>query len=300
MKKSTILKEGALFSGFYIILFLITVFVPGIGTVTMFLLPIPVVLYSFRYGLKPSLIMFFVILILTALFATVLSLPITILAGLGGIVIGLCLHYKKSVYETWALGAVAVALGFVFVFIINQVLFDINLVTELNGIVDSYTAQIISMFEQYGNIPEETLLLMEEQLLQVKNLLPVLLGIIGILYSFISLWVGFKLINRLYKHNYKFPPFYQFRLPVSIIWYYLISFFVFLMVPEQDSIWNQAASNVSMLIGLLLVLQRLSFIAYYIHIKNKSKGLLITAIVLLMMMPPLFIFPDRILGIIDL
>src|SRR5690606_27766801 len=108
MKKSTILKEGALFSGFYIILFLITVFVPGIGTVTMFLLPIPVVLYSFRYGLKPSLIMFFVILILTALFATVLSLPITILAGLGGIVIGLCLHYKKSVYETWALGAVAV------------------------------------------------------------------------------------------------------------------------------------------------------------------------------------------------
>ncbi len=273
---------------------------PVVGTITMFLLPIPIILYTFKQGFKSSLVMFIVITLLSILLATVFSLPVTILAGLGGITIGLCLHYKKSVYETWAAGSVAFAVGFVIVFLISQLLFEVNFIDEMNVMVEQISTQTLNMLEQFGEVPEETVQLFEQQMNQITYLIPVMIGIAGIVYSFLAIWIGFKVLNRIYKKSYSFPPFRKFRLPISVVWYYFLSVVIMWIEPEQGTLLNQAASNVSMLVGLLLVLHGLSFIAHYVHVKNKSKGLFVTAIVLIVLLPTLFIYPIRILGIIDL
>src|SRR5690625_7939857 len=81
-------------------------FVPAAILVAIFLLPVPFVLYASRYDWKPSLLMFAVAILLTLLFATYLSLPITILVGIAGIMIGSAIHHGLSPYETWGRGAI--------------------------------------------------------------------------------------------------------------------------------------------------------------------------------------------------
>jgi uncharacterized protein YybS (DUF2232 family) len=300
MKKTNAITEGALFSGIFLVLLLVTMYMPFIGTFTMLLLPIPIMIYTYKHPIQYAIAMFVVISLLTIIVATILALPITIVSGVGGIAIGLCLYYKRTVYETWAIGSVSFALGFVLVFLISEWLFKINFISEINSLIDDSIEYAKQILEQIGNVPADTLQLLEQQMQQVIYLIPAIIGIVGIIFSFITLWFGFKFMNRLYKENFAFPAFRNFRLPSSLIWYYLASIVLMWIEPEQGNVLNQIAVNLSMLTGLLIVLQGLSFIAFYCHLKNKSNTLLVLAIVLLIFLPVFFIFPLRILGIIDL
>ncbi|SET15426.1 Uncharacterized conserved protein YybS, DUF2232 family [Salinibacillus kushneri] len=300
MKKSNVRTEGALFSGIYIILLLITFYIPGISYLTIFLTPVPFILYTYKHGLKPGLMMLFVTLVISILFATVFSLPLTVFAALGGISIGACLHYRKTTYETWAIGSVAYALGFVIVFILAQWLFDFNLMDELNHVIDSSMNTSEEMMEELG-YTEDIMGEVEDQINQVFYLMPTVVAFIGIFYAFLTLWISFKMINKVYSQNEKlsFPAFREFRLPIAVIWYYLIALILSWVFPEHGDLINQAAVNVFTLIGFLFVLQGLSFIFYYVHVKNMTKALAIIAIIAAVIMP-IFLYLIRILGIIDL
>ncbi|GAA0502024.1 YybS family protein [Salinibacillus aidingensis] len=301
MKKSNVVTEGALFSGIYIILLLITVFVPLVSYITIFLTPVPFILYVYKNGLKPGLIMFMVTLLISSVFATVFSMPLTIFAALGGITIGAGLHARKSTYENWAIGSVAFALGFLIVFALGQWMMDIHLMDELNSMINSTMNTSEQVMEELGYTQDELMEAMREQINQIFYLMPTLFAFIGIIFAFLTIWISYKIINRLYSDHGKlsFPPFREFRLPIAVIWYYLFALILTWIFPEQGELLNQAGVNVATLIGFLFVLQGLSFIFYYIHVKKMTKTLAVVAIIAAVIMP-IFLYLLRILGIIDL
>ncbi|MBB6454442.1 uncharacterized protein YybS (DUF2232 family) [Salirhabdus euzebyi] len=299
MKKSNVITEGALFSAIYLLLLLMTLYIPFIEIVSIFLLPLPFVIYAYKNGIQASVIMFLATSVLTIIVASIFSLPLTLMAGIGGITVGVCLHYKKSVYETWATGAVAFALGFLAILGIGQLLFQVNFVDELNNLIDISLQNTQELIKQLGT-SEEALLQIEEQMKQLTYLIPTIIGFIGILYSFLAIWFGFKIINRLENKTYAFPPLRDFKLPISLIWYYFIAMILMWVDTEQGSTLNQAAVNIFTLVGALITLQGLSFIFYYVHAKKKSKGIIIGTIVMVVLLPFIFLYPLRILGIIDL
>jgi uncharacterized protein YybS (DUF2232 family) len=300
MKKSSTITEGALFSGIYLLLLLMTIYLPVIGIVSIFLLPIPFIIYTFKHGFQSSLLMLVVTSLLTIVLTTIFSLPITLMSAMGGIAIGVCLHRKRSVYETWAVGSVAFAIGFVLVLLLGQYLFEMNFMEEMNELINDSIMTTKEMMNQIGSYDDQTFEMFEEQMNQLTYLIPTMIGFVGVIYSFLALWIGLKVINRIEQKTLSFPPFREFNLPKALIWYYFLSIILMWIEPEQGSTINQVATNISMLTGFLLVLQGLAFIAYYVHEKQKSKGLLITAIILIVLLPFIFMYPVRILGIIDI
>ncbi|MRG87969.1 YybS family protein [Salinibacillus xinjiangensis] len=298
MKKSNVITEGALFSGIFIVLLLLTLFVPVIGFFSMFLTPIPFMVFTYKNGIKPGLMMAVVSILLATILATVLSLPLALMAAFGGITIGASLYLKKSTYETWALGSVAFGIGFMAVVFLGQWLFELNMVQEINLLVEQSLQTSKQLMEQFDNT-EESIQLLEEQMDQIIYLIPTLIGFLGIFYAFITIWIGFKMINRLEKRSLSFPPFRKFSLPISAVWVYLIAMVLTWVFPEEGSVMNQAFINILTLTGYLFVIQGLAFIFYYVHVKNKSKGIAIAAIIVAILLP-FFLYPLRILGIIDL
>src|SRR5699024_1539658 len=109
MSDSKRLTEGALLAAVYIVLLLLTLFVPLFIMIGIFLLPIPFIIYTYRHSWQNGLLMFLVVLIVGALIATIASVPMTLFVGLGGIIIGYSMQQRVKAYETWARGT----LGFI-------------------------------------------------------------------------------------------------------------------------------------------------------------------------------------------
>ncbi|MFD1019431.1 YybS family protein [Thalassobacillus hwangdonensis] len=304
MKDSRQITQGALMIGIYLIVLLMNIFIPYIGIVLFFALPLPFIVYSYRHGLKPGLIMLVAATILGSLFGTVFSLPLTLMVGIGGLCIGTALHRKRSPYETWAIGSVGFIIGLVLVFLLTQVLFGVNWIEEVKTMMDESFMITENIMQQMPGDTEEVgqqIDAMKEQINRFPIYLPSIFALMGIFFALISQWVGYKAINRLENKRLGFTKFRNFQLPVSLLWYYFIAMLLEMATNnQQDGTLYLAATNVFTLTGVLIALQGIAFLFYYVHAKGKSKALPITAIVLTVLIPDLGLYLVRILGIIDI
>src|SRR5699024_2336618 len=108
-------------------------------------------------------------------------------------------------------------------FVLSTNLFDeIKLVTdEMMATLNSITSHL-----QFGNDVESQLEIIEERMRQFPDLLPSTMVIMSIIYALITQWVSYKVINRLNRENYSFPPFKHLNFPPAIIWLYLLALIV--------------------------------------------------------------------------
>ncbi|WP_099158996.1 YybS family protein [Virgibacillus ndiopensis] len=302
MNGSKKLTDGLLLTAIYIVLLLVAFYVPLIELVATFLLPIPFIIFAFRYDWKPTLLMLVASIVLSSLFATVFSLPLTILMGVGGIMIGSAMHKGSSAYETWARGTVGFVIGLVFIFLVTQLVFDINIVNEIDSMIDDSMQTSQDIMEQFGlaEQADDQLLMIEQYVSMLKDLLPVGIALIAIIMAFISQWFSYKVINRLDNKKLHFPPFRNLTFPVSLVWIYFFALIVSYFELDQNGTLFLAVNNVLVLTGLLMTIQGFSFIFFFAHQKNKSKALPIGSVILTLLFPLLLLYLVRILGIIDI
>src|SRR5699024_12520400 len=96
MSQSKKITDGALLMAIYIVLLIMSVFIPVFILIGLFILPIPFIIYASRYNWKPTLLIIFLALVLSLLFATIVSLPLTLIASLGGLAIGTAIYNKDT------------------------------------------------------------------------------------------------------------------------------------------------------------------------------------------------------------
>lgn len=267
----------------------------------MFALPIPFVVYSYHFGFQSGFFMLFGATVLASVVATVFSFPVTLLTGLGGVCLGGAMHKKRDAYETWVIGSLGFIGGLVAVYVLTQALFGVNWMEEIQvGIDESLNMTENILGSVGGEDTEATIQMLREQMESLPDYLPSILAATGIVMALISQWLSYKLLNRLEKAGLYFPPVREMRLPTSILWYYFIALILNLIFMEQEGIWYIASINVFTLTGLLLMLQGFSFIFFYSHRKNWSKAVPVMAIILSVLLPQIFLYLVRILGIIDI
>ncbi|MBH0230275.1 YybS family protein [Halobacillus yeomjeoni] len=303
MNNTKRITEGALMTGVYLLLLLVIIFMLGIiGSLLLFVLPVPFIFYTYRHGWKSGALMFIASLIFTMLFATVVSLPITLLAGVGGISLGQAMYKERSSYETWAIGSVGFIIGIVGIYLITQLFFGISWADQVRESLNQAFTMTESMFSGMldQENAEEQLQMVREQLNVLPDIIPSVLAITGIVYAFISQWLTYKLVNRIEQTQFKFSPFREMQLPTSILWYYFFSLILNYIVSSENGMVYLAAINVFTLTGILLVLQGFSFIVFYAQVKKWSKAIPIVVIVLSLLLPQILLYLVRILGIIDI
>lgn len=300
MNSSNATKDGIMYGAIYVVLLLTTFFVPFLGILIMFVLPLPFLIYTYKHELKTSVIMFIITLLVSSLFLFYISLPLTLLMGLGGIALGYGLKHKRKSYETLALGTLGYTVGLALVYIISQFLFQVNWSLEIQNAVDESLATFNSLYDQVGDLSEENQEFYREQMYLMIYKIPSMMVIAGLAFAWITQWIGHKVINKMEGETLKFPPFREFTLPTSLIWYYFAGIILLLMFPSPDDSLYLVADNLTTLAGVLLALQGLSFIFFFVYIKKWPKFIPIIVIVLFVLQPLLLLYPLRILGIIDL
>lgn len=302
MNQSKKITDGALLTAVYIVLLLIVVFIPIIQLFGLFILPVPFIMYAAKYGFKPSIIMLIVSIILSLIFATAISLPITILAGVGGIVVGSGIYRKKNAYEIWAQGTVGFIIGFVVVLALLQFVFAINIFTEMDMAIKEAMEMSRSLLNQFniGEEAREPLKVLEEQMLQFKDLIPSSIAIASMLFAFLGQWVSYKVMNRIENKQFRFPAFKDLNFPVIIIWIYFFALILSFMDLDTNSVFYMVLVNVMALTIVFIVIQGFSFVFFYMDHKNIHQSVPIIIVIITLFLPFLFMFIIRIIGIIDL
>src|SRR5699024_5751680 len=287
MNQSKKITDGALLTAVYIVLLLMVMFIPFVILIGIFLLPVPFIMYAARHDWKPTLLMFMAAIFMSFIIATAVSLPLTVLAGIGGTMIGSAIKRDLNAYETWARGAIGFIIGLLFIVMFVQVILDVNLTQEIDEMIKE-SLQITKMFmEQAGVLNDRSaeLQLIEEQMGMFVDLLPSSIAIMGIIIAFLSQWIGYRVISRIENRSLSFPPFRKLNLPVAVVWIYFIVLMIsFFDLNKDDSLYIVIINAITLLVALLII-QGFSFVFFYADLKKMSKAIPIIIVISSLILP---------------
>ena len=304
MNKGRQLAVGGVLLALFSIMLLITIYVPVIGVLMMFILPVPFIFVALENDLKWSVIFLIAACFLTVILGHIFSVPLTIMMGSIGITIGYYLKTGKSRLQMYILSVLLFIANMLLIFVTSMVLMDINYIDKtierMNVIID----QSERMFNGIGQNEESIEMLMQfrESLQLIEILLPSFIVIASVVLVGV-IFIGCKpIINRFSSKKMLIAPLRELQLPKSLLWYYLFTMIASLFISSSDGIIYTVVFNLLFCMQFFVMLQGYSFLFFISNKKNWNKAIPIIIVFLSILLPFASIVAPfiRILGIIDL
>ncbi|KWU60721.1 hypothetical protein AWW70_17495 [Bacillus mycoides] len=301
MKNTKFITEGAALLAIYAMLLLISMYVPILGTVVTFALPLPFILLTIRYRLSNAFIVFTAALFTTVIVSQPMNLVKTTMFGLIGIVLGYMYKKRKKPVETLMAGTLAYLIGIMLIYVASIKFFNIDLMKQMQNMFNESMAQSEKIVTAAGMpISKEQKELFAQFNDVLQTLFPSLLVMVSVCFSWITVMISGSVLRKLKHDVIPWPKFKDIQLPKSIVWYYVIFILLSTFIKvEPTSYLHMVFSNLYVIFALLLVLQGLTFIAFIAHSKGFTKGVPIISFIVCMFIPMMFPLVT-ILGIIDL
>ncbi|EEL96537.1 hypothetical protein S3E15_01650 [Bacillus mycoides] len=301
MKNTKFITEGAALLAIYAMLLLISMYVPILGTVVTFALPLPFILLTIRYRLSNAFIVFTAALFITVIVSQPMNLVKTTMFGLIGIVLGYMYKKRKKPVETLMAGTLAYLIGIMLIYVASIKFFNIDLMKQMQNMFNESMAQSEKIVTAAGMpISKEQKELFAQFNDVLQTLFPSLLVMVSVCFSWITVMISGSVLRKLKHDVIPWPKFKDIQLPKSIVWYYVIFILLSTFIKvEPTSYLHMVFSNLYVIFALLLVLQGLTFIAFIAHSKGFTKGVPIISFIVCMFIPMMFPLVT-ILGIIDL
>ncbi|MBS4223869.1 YybS family protein [Lederbergia citrea] len=301
MKKNQVLIEGASMLAIFILMLLLSLFIPLVSIVVQFFLILPFLLYSAKYPVKYAAMLVVAAVFVSFVLGSYYAVPLALLFGTTGLMMGYCIRSRKNKLVVYLASSMVFLANILLFFAIAAKFFGMNFLEEISDLFKSSVTQYTDALSIIGQSPPPELQdQLGEMIRMMNSMAPTLLLITAFITVLILMAVNFPIIKRLGIAVPKFEPFRLMKFPKSILWYYLIALVLsMLMKLEVGSYWYMALVNAAFILQTLLVIQGLSFIFYYNHIKKWPKFIPILAVILTLVLP--FILSIvRVLGIIDI
>ncbi len=301
MKNTKFITEGAALLAIYAMLLLISMYVPILGAVVTFALPLPFILLTIRYKLSSAFVIFTAALFITVIVSQPMNLVKTTMFGLIGIVLGYMYKKQKKPVEILMAGTLAYLIGIMLIYVASIKFFNIDLMKQMQNMFNESMTQSEKIVTAAGMpISKEQKELFAQFNDVLQTLFPSLLVMVSVCFSWITVMISGSVLRKLKHDVIPWPKFKDIQLPKSIVWYYVIFILLSTFIKvEPTSYLHMVFSNLYVIFALLLVLQGLTFIAFLAHSKGFTKGVPIISFIACMFIPMLFPLVS-ILGIIDL
>ncbi|MDQ0209121.1 YybS family protein [Alkalicoccobacillus murimartini] len=293
MNRKSAWKDGIFIVGIYLMLLLAVLLVPVLNIVAIWVLPLPVVYFAVKHGIKSTLILY-LILCLIAWPIHVIALVLTFVFAMVGGVIGE-LHRRKADGFAVLIGA---SLAYIFHLLSAYVVFTLGFEMSMRQVIRSQHEQVTELLEQTGRSTDQISILLEGLDMMVY-MVPFMMVLVGASLGLLTVWLAGIMLRRFNIETNRLPALRNWGFPKAFIWYYLIAFVVMLTGPEEGSTLFLAITNVFILIETIMTIQGLSFILFFFHHKKLPKILGILVVVMCIIIAPLQQI-IRLVGIADL
>lgn len=274
------------------LLLLLSIAVPGINIVTVFLLMVPyVVLYTTLSKAGYALHIAAVIGI-----SFVLIGPIALFIGLFFLVPSIVMGhlYRKQTPAKTVMTAVGLTLlaQFLLELVIFTLILGVSPIAELGEMVRSSTTQLV----EQGMLQDVWTEDMTAQLVSsMKQSIPLALISVCFMYVVITQWVARAALKRQNVEVPGFKPAREWMLPRIMVFYYLIIIILELVVDqESQSFMNVVLLNLMPLLRLAFQIQAVGLFFYIAYKKRWNRAVPILLAI------PVFLFPPlSLIGVLD-
>lgn len=293
--------DGGILLATYMIMVFTVTYIPILGTVILFFLPIPFILMSLRHNIKWSFILLIGSSFMALLLGMVFSIPMTIMFGLIGIVIGSYLRNDKNQLQMFIISVLIFIACTVIIFVITIAFFNVNFFEQSSIIMKESVEQSSAILSSMGQ-EEQAGELIEQMKLAFalfETLLPSIVVISAILFVGLVFLACKPIVNRLSKQKMTIARVRDIQLPKSLLWYYLFIMIGSLIFTFDEGTYSYTVvTNLLFLLQFFMLLQGYSFLFFLSYAKcwPKAVPVIITILSALLALTPFV----RILGIIDL
>lgn len=295
------LTEGAILLTIYIVLLLITIYVPLLGMFLNFLLPLPFIIFAAKYDWKGILLFVVASLLLSFIAGTLSALTLTIPYGTTGAVMGFLIQKNKSRTAILVSGSIIFLLNLIIGYAVSVAFFHMNLIDDTIKMLRDAFSMSSNMLKGFGQQQNASVL---EQFDQALSLMKILIPTAFVLCSFMVVFIiqllSVPILKRFGMGISNWKPFREISLPKSLLWYYLgVMIAGLLFHPPTGSYWYAVLLNLTYLLQMLMFFQGITFIFYFANQKGISKSVPVILAIMSFVIP-FMLYIIGILGIMDL
>lgn len=302
MKDAHKLTEGAILLAAFTVLLILSIYVPAIGMVLNFFLPVPFMLFAAKNNLKSILVFIVASLIISFITGTFFGIALAFAYGTTGAVMGYFLQQNKSRTSILIAGSIIFLLNVVIQYAVSVAFFHFNFIDKIiQALRDSLnmSSDLLKNLNQQKD-SQKILDQLKKTLDLVKTLVPSLFVMSSFVTVFFVQLISMPILKRFGIKVENWKPFREISLPRSLIWYYLGTILAEMIFhPDTGSYWNTALTNLSYVLQLFMIFQGLSFIFYFFHRRGISRTIPVLVSILAFIMP-ILLYIVGLLGIIDL
>ena len=287
---------GAMMIALFAILLAIVLYIPPVGIVTMYLTPLPIILYGLRYNRSATILVTMVGIVLSLLVGGIALLSFAFVFGLAGLLIAEMIKMGKSkLYIYMGLGLMYMIMGAI-TYIGAVLLFNFNFIDVVFTTMRETQDQLASFMGTYGSLPPNYEEMSDSLFTYYEHSIPSAFILSCFVLALLTVVPNLFLAKRLGHEVPKFPPFREMRLPLmTVILYGVILVLNLTVAMEPGSNLYLICVNATVILRMLLLLQGISFIHFYLH-KMKLPGIVtVVATLFALLLQPITTF----LGILD-
>ena len=275
------LTLGAMVIALFSILLAVSLYVPIVSFITSFFIALPLAWYSAKFNRKASILVTVVSIGISFFIGGLLAVPISMIHALLGLVIGDAIRMKKSKLFMLLSTVIVLLATIVIQYVVVVLLFGVNPVKELLTIASNQYDQIGALLERYNALPNNYDNTVAEILFMFETVIPSILIISVFLLVIVFINILLPVLKRLGLVVPKFPAYRNMKFPKSILWYYMVVIVVtFFVELEKGTFAFMVFANATLILRVLLILQGISFIQFYIHQQRWPKWLAFVATIL--------------------
>lgn len=286
---------GAMMIAMFAILLAVSVYIPILGSITLFFTPLPFILYRLRYDRAPA-----IFVTVTGMFLSILGgvalIPFALLFGILGFVIGDTVRLGKSKLYTFMASGLTILVITILTYAATVLLLGINVIDVMMESLRESQEMTIAFMERLGEIPEDFTEQLDNMMQTTLMAIPSAFIIASFTLGFIIVLLNMAIAKRIGYETPKFQPFRAMKLPHITVWCYLIILLLPLMTTlEEGSTLALTYINASVILRFLFLLQGISFIHHYMFEMKLPRWGTILSTILAILLSPI----TTILGILD-
>ncbi|MFB5088819.1 DUF2232 domain-containing protein [Psychrobacillus sp. PGGUH221] len=295
--QTSYLTYGAMMIALFAILLAMSVYIPFLGFITSFIVPLPIAWFSAKFERKYAVYVTLIGLAISFIIGGIFGFIFALIVAPLGLIIGDSIRNHKSKLYLLMTSGIFLLLMTAVQYIISILILNINILEQFFEGIEIYYEQVGNIMASVGQLPKNYDEMVAQSLQLVQTMMPSYFIATMFATAFIYLSINLPLLRKLKIKVPKFPKFMHFKLPKAVLWYYLIVSILTLIISyEIGSFGYMATVNAMFILRALLFLQGVSLIHYYFHLQGYPRW---TAILGTFLAIPLFTF-TIILGVFDL
>ncbi|WP_432353681.1 YybS family protein [Sporosarcina sp. A2] len=290
------LTYGAMMIALFAVLFAVSLYIPLLGSISLFFIPLPILLYRLSYDRSASLLVAVAAIFISSLLGGLLSIPAAISLVLIGFVMGECIEATKSKFYTVMAVGMTVLISMVATYVGGVLLFEFNAIDVMMDTFQDAQQKMTGYLSQLGTLPKDYEKIIADTFLYYRSTIPAMVILGSLLSGYLFVAANFYTAGRVGTKVQKFPPFREMKLPfMTIVIYAVVILSSFLMGTDTTSTGYLIYINAMVILRFAFLLQGLSLIYFFLHERKLPRFITVLATVFAVMLNPMTIL----LGTLD-